>query len=32
MQEGADALADGSQRLDEGVRALVDQTKQMGSE
>jgi RND superfamily putative drug exporter len=30
MQEGADALADGSQRLDQGVRALVDQTKQMG--
>jgi len=30
MQEGANALADGSQRLDQGVRALVDQTKQMG--
>jgi RND superfamily putative drug exporter len=30
MQEGADALADGSQRLDAGVRTLVDQTKQMG--
>ena len=30
MQHGADALADGSQRLDQGVRALVDQTKQMG--
>jgi RND superfamily putative drug exporter len=30
MQEGADALADGSRRLDQGVRALVDQTKQMG--
>ena len=30
MQEGADALADGSQRLDQGVRVLVDQTKQMG--
>jgi RND superfamily putative drug exporter len=30
MQEGANALADGSQRLAQGVRALVDQTKQMG--
>jgi RND superfamily putative drug exporter len=30
MREGADALAEGSQRLDQGVRALVDQTKQMG--
>jgi putative drug exporter of the RND superfamily len=30
MQEGADALADGSQQLDQGVRALVDQTKRMG--
>jgi RND superfamily putative drug exporter len=30
IQEGADALADGSQRLDAGVRTLVDQTKQMG--
>jgi RND superfamily putative drug exporter len=30
LQEGADALADGSRRLDQGVRALVDQTKQMG--
>jgi len=30
LQQGADALADGSQRLDQGVRALVDQTKQMG--
>ena len=30
LQEGADALADGSQRLDQGVRALVDQTKKMG--
>jgi putative drug exporter of the RND superfamily len=30
LQQGADALADGSQRLAEGVRTLVDQTKQMG--
>jgi RND superfamily putative drug exporter len=30
LQAGADALADGSQRLDQGVRALVDQTKKMG--
>jgi RND superfamily putative drug exporter len=30
IQAGADALADGSQRLDAGVRTLVDQTKQMG--
>jgi RND superfamily putative drug exporter len=30
LQEGADALANGSQRLDQGVRALVDQTKKMG--
>jgi RND superfamily putative drug exporter len=30
LQEGADALADGSQRLDQGVRTLVDQTKKMG--
>jgi RND superfamily putative drug exporter len=30
MQESADALANGGQRLDQGVRALVDQTKQMG--
>ncbi|WAJ44419.1 RND family transporter [Mycobacterium sp. Aquia_216] len=30
LQEGADALAGGSQRLDQGVRALVDQTKKMG--
>jgi putative drug exporter of the RND superfamily len=30
MQQGADALADGSQRLSEGVRVLVDQTKKMG--
>lgn len=30
LQDGADALADGSQRLAQGVRTLVDQTKQMG--
>jgi X-X-X-Leu-X-X-Gly heptad repeat protein len=30
LQQGADALADGSQRLSEGVRVLVDQTKKMG--
>jgi len=30
MQETADALADGSRRLAEGVRTLVDQTKRMG--
>src|SRR5262249_9017207 len=30
MQQTADALADGSRRLAEGVRTLVDQTKQMG--
>jgi RND superfamily putative drug exporter len=30
MQEIADALADGSLRLAEGVRTLVNQTKQMG--
>jgi RND superfamily putative drug exporter len=30
LQEGADALANGSQQLDQGVRALVDQTKKMG--
>ncbi len=30
LQKGADALASGSQRLDQGVRALVDQTKKMG--
>ncbi|OBA61139.1 hypothetical protein A5647_12090 [Mycobacterium sp. 1100029.7] len=31
LRQGADALADGSQRLDQGVRALVDQTKKLGS-
>jgi RND superfamily putative drug exporter len=31
LQQGADALADGSQQLDRGVRALVDQTKKMGA-
>jgi RND superfamily putative drug exporter len=30
LQQGADALADGSQRLSEGVRVLVDQTKKLG--
>ena len=30
VQETADALADGSRRLAEGVRTLVNQTKQMG--
>ncbi|OBK97397.1 hypothetical protein A5646_24675 [Mycobacterium sp. 1245499.0] len=30
LQQGADALADGSQRLDQGVRTLVEQTKKMG--
>jgi RND superfamily putative drug exporter len=30
MQEIADALADGSRRLADGVRTLVNQTKQMG--
>lgn len=31
MERGADALADGSARLADGVQALVDQTKQMGA-
>ena len=31
MQQGADALADGSRRLADGVLALVDQTKKMGA-
>lgn len=31
LQHDADALADGSQRLDRGVRALVDQTKKLGT-
>lgn len=31
VQEGGNALADGSQRLADGVHTLVDQTKQMGS-
>jgi RND superfamily putative drug exporter len=31
LQQGADALVDGSQRLDQGVRALVEQTKKMGA-
>ncbi|MCV6984523.1 RND family transporter [Mycobacterium shinjukuense] len=30
LQQGIDALTDGSQRLAAGVRMLVDQTKQMG--
>ncbi|WP_370462633.1 MMPL/RND family transporter [Mycobacterium sp. Marseille-P9652] len=30
MQRGANALADGSKRVADGVRALTDQTKQMG--
>ena len=30
MEQGADALADGSKRLAGGVQMLVDQTKQMG--
>lgn len=30
LQQGATALADGSQRVANGVRALTDQTKQMG--
>lgn len=30
MQQGADALADGSAKLSEGVRMLVDQTKKLG--
>lgn len=31
LQHGADALADGSQRLDQGVKALVEQTKKLGA-
>ena len=30
LQQGADALANGSQQLAEGVQLLVDQTKQLG--
>ncbi|OBS02174.1 hypothetical protein A9W98_16095 [Mycobacterium gordonae] len=30
LRDGADSLAGGSRRLAEGVRALVDQTRQMG--
>jgi RND superfamily putative drug exporter len=30
LQQGADTLADSSQRLADGVQTLVDQTKQMG--
>jgi putative drug exporter of the RND superfamily len=30
LEQGADALADSSQRLADGVQMLVDQTKQMG--
>jgi RND superfamily putative drug exporter len=31
LQQGADALADGSRKLAEGVQVLVDQTRQMGA-
>ena len=31
LQQGADALADGSRKLAEGVQLLVDQTRQMGA-
>ncbi|OBF26001.1 hypothetical protein A5724_32345 [Mycobacterium sp. ACS1612] len=31
LQQGADALADGSQKLAEGVQVLVDQTRTLGS-
>lgn len=31
LQQGADALADGSRKLAEGVQLLVDQTKQLGA-
>jgi RND superfamily putative drug exporter len=31
LQQGADALAEGSRRLAEGVQLLVDQTRQLGS-
>jgi RND superfamily putative drug exporter len=31
LQQGADALADGSHKLAEGVQLLVDQTRQMGA-
>jgi RND superfamily putative drug exporter len=31
LQQGADALADGSRKLAEGVQLLVDQTRQLGA-
>ena len=31
LQQGADALADASRKVADGVQLLVDQTKQMGA-